>query len=619
MRKLLATPQPSSTSSAAPRSNSRLLIGALALIATSTLLFILRSPSLSRLRSPPTTATATATRASSRYSGYPSVHPSHMTSVERAKVELASLEAWGRTHGAHIDPAVVRITAGRRTVTYGTGSSSKGRTGVTDSVDHTVSSSSSSSSSNTDRHASPRRRPPPVPSPASPGGSGGSGGSGSSGASGAADKDAAAANAADITAAAAAVVRGVVAVAPLRAEHTVLRNPEKLLLSAAMIRGLPSMAFMKTFHYSMSEEQLIALFLLIQRSQSFSFFAPYIAVLESAPLDMSFMWPLARQAGMRQAVEDHTNAANSNINSNSNSNNTAASARPHTLAHPLAHLSNTTRLITDEIQRSYYSLFPRLCYLFPHVFGGLRRHAFTLEKYQWAWAMILSRRWKVPVRGVETIFLAPLADMMNHRFDAGDEGKGTTATFNDDTGMLEVLTAGAVEAGEEVFYFYGDLCADDFTLFYGFSDTTMTRDCGDGDALTQEVAAERKNIQYHAMATVGPGTFEAVEPVEPVGGGGTPQHTAPAAPAAAAAAATSNDNNARPELLRTAELKLGSGVEVVWGANHRYYPAVISKVHRRVGAANTEKQATYDVRYPDTNEIEMAVVQSRIRLPKTTR
>ena len=67
------------------------------------------------------------------------------------------------------------------------------------------------------------------------------------------------------------------------------------------------------------------------------------------------------------------------------------------------------------------------------------------------------------------------------------------------------------------------------------------------------------------------------------------------------------------------------------GGEPQILPAVISKVRRHdgddgaggdrgVGAAgHTEGQATYDVRYPDTNEIEMAVVQSRIRLPKKTR
>jgi len=108
-----------------------------------------------------------------------------------------------------------------------------------------------------------------------------------------------------------------------------------------------------------------------------------------------------------------------------------------------------------RLQSHYQSLSTQLqmAYEFP---------SFTWDDFLWAYLVVQTRSWNLAVEdGARDIILAPYADMLNHKPNAGHGNLNDLTTF-------EIPATEDYQVGQEVFDSYGRKCNLDLLSGYGF-------------------------------------------------------------------------------------------------------------------------------------------------------
>jgi len=234
----------------------------------------------------------------------------------------------------------------------------------------------------------------------------------------------------------------------------ILSIPKGLLISVESIENddfaikaaIGKEASLKNGWYD--ELQILCIYLLYHRwLGEESRLSPYINILLSSPIEnMVFLWESEK---LNEYYPDPT---------------------------------NYIRLLSLDIAESvgilYDSIMPSLLTSNPEIFERKSHQTnqewmFSRENFLWAFAMLNSRHWNLPLHGNAkdsgneelntSAFLAPLADLTNFGPPC------TKALINEDTNTFDIVATCDFVVGQEVTLWYSDLCEDEALVNYGFS------------------------------------------------------------------------------------------------------------------------------------------------------
>jgi protein-histidine N-methyltransferase len=88
----------------------------------------------------------------------------------------------------------------------------------------------------------------------------------------------------------------------------------------------------------------------------------------------------------------------------------------------------------------------------------------TLDEFKWARMCVCSRNFGLIVNGVRTAALVPYADMLNHY-----RPRETKWQYEDSSQAFTIVSLQGIGAGAQVYDSYGQKCNHRFLLNYGFS------------------------------------------------------------------------------------------------------------------------------------------------------
>lgn len=127
-------------------------------------------------------------------------------------------------------------------------------------------------------------------------------------------------------------------------------------------------------------------------------------------------------------------------------------------------IKNMSKFLREKISEEYQSITQKVFAQNPERFP---QDVFTLPRFLWAYAVLLSRSFRLRLDGKdEVIALVPWIDFMNHDPDS----KAYVAATRDGNGPAVLLkTDRPYQGDEQIFDSYGRRSNDELLLLYGFS------------------------------------------------------------------------------------------------------------------------------------------------------
>lgn len=161
-------------------------------------------------------------------------------------------------------------------------------------------------------------------------------------------------------------------------------------------------------------------FMLLDRKNPSSFFAPYYDILPPTLNNMPIFWTASELRGLEGS-------------------------------YLLEQIDERNAAIAAD-----YSAICKVVPQFPLVA--------TLEEFKWARMCVCSRNFGLIVNGVRTAALVPYADMLNHY-----RPRETKWQYEDASQTFTIVSLQGIGAGAQVYDSYGQKCNHRFLLNYGFS------------------------------------------------------------------------------------------------------------------------------------------------------
>ena len=164
----------------------------------------------------------------------------------------------------------------------------------------------------------------------------------------------------------------------------------------------------------------LMIFMLLDRKDPGSFFAPYYAILPPTLNNMPIFWT-QRELRCLQG------------------------------SYLLEQIDERNAAITAD--------YKAICAIVPN-FSSLS----TLDEFKWARMCVCSRNFGLIVNGVRTAALVPYADMLNHY-----RPRETKWQYEDSSQAFTIVSLQGIAPGAQVYDSYGQKCNHRFLLNYGFS------------------------------------------------------------------------------------------------------------------------------------------------------
>lgn len=161
-------------------------------------------------------------------------------------------------------------------------------------------------------------------------------------------------------------------------------------------------------------------FMLIDRKNSSSFFAPYYNILPPTLNNMPIFWTKSELKSLKGSY----------------------------LLEQI-----------DERNAAIAADYTAICAVVPS-FADIS----TLDEFKWARMCVCSRNFGLIVNGVRTAALVPYADMLNHY-----RPRETKWQYEDSSQAFTIISLQGIGAGAQVYDSYGQKCNHRFLLNYGFS------------------------------------------------------------------------------------------------------------------------------------------------------
>ena len=217
-------------------------------------------------------------------------------------------------------------------------------------------------------------------------------------------------------------VRGVHAARDLRTDEILIEVPLKCLITVEMGKGteVGRAVLEAELELDAPKHVFLMLFLLLDRRDAASFFAPYYNMLPSTLRNMPIFWD----------------------------------------AHELEWLQGSYLLTQiEERKRAIKADYEAICGIWPSFIDIC-----TLEEFKWARMCVCSRNFGVVVNGVRTSAMVPYADMLNHF-----RPRETKWTYDNSRGAFTITSLQNIIAGAQIYDSYGQKCNHRFLLNYGFA------------------------------------------------------------------------------------------------------------------------------------------------------
>ena len=127
-------------------------------------------------------------------------------------------------------------------------------------------------------------------------------------------------------------------------------------------------------------------------------------------------------------------------------------------------IKNMSKFLREKIEEEYLSITKTVFAKNPDRFPA---DVFTLPRFLWAYAVLLSRAFRLRVNGKEEVIaLVPWIDFMNHDPDS----KAYVSATQEVSGAMVLLkTDRSYKGNEQIFDSYGRRSNDELLLLYGFS------------------------------------------------------------------------------------------------------------------------------------------------------
>ena len=164
----------------------------------------------------------------------------------------------------------------------------------------------------------------------------------------------------------------------------------------------------------------LMLFVLLDRRNTSSFFAPYYDMLPSTLSNMPIFWDALELEWLQGS-------------------------------HLLTQIEERKRAIKND--------YEAICGIWPTFVDTC-----TLEEFKWARMCVCSRNFGVVVNGVRTSAMVPYADMLNHF-----RPRETKWTYDNARGAFTITSLEKIGAGAQIYDSYGQKCNHRFLLNYGFA------------------------------------------------------------------------------------------------------------------------------------------------------
>ncbi|CAK9031918.1 5 bisphosphate carboxylase/oxygenase large subunit N-methyltransferase [Durusdinium trenchii] len=131
-------------------------------------------------------------------------------------------------------------------------------------------------------------------------------------------------------------------------------------------------------------------------------------------------------------------------------------------------IKNMSRFLREKIEEEYLNIAKNI---FPSRQERFPAEVFTKERFLWAYAVLLSRSFRLRFGNDEVIALVPFIDFMNHDPDskAYVSGSASLPTSLDGSRLVLLKTDRPYGAQEQIFDSYGRRSNDELLLLYGFS------------------------------------------------------------------------------------------------------------------------------------------------------
>jgi|Transcript_20610 histone-lysine N-methyltransferase SETD3 len=217
-------------------------------------------------------------------------------------------------------------------------------------------------------------------------------------------------------------VRGVHATRDLETEEILVEVPLKCLITVEMGKAtdVGRAVLEAELELDAPKHVFLMLFVLLDRRDSSTFFAPYYDILPSTLSNMPIFWQPDELEWLKGSY-----------------------------------------LLTqiEERKRAIKADYEAICGIWPSFIDVC-----TLEEFKWARMCVCSRNFGVVVNGARTSAMVPYADMLNHF-----RPRETKWTFDNSRGAFTITSLQKISVGSQIYDSYGQKCNHRFLLNYGFA------------------------------------------------------------------------------------------------------------------------------------------------------
>eukprot|EP01006_Ploeotia_vitrea_P028868 TRINITY_DN61505_c0_g1_i1.p2 TRINITY_DN61505_c0_g1~~TRINITY_DN61505_c0_g1_i1.p2 ORF type:complete len:308 (-),score=33.74 TRINITY_DN61505_c0_g1_i1:1543-2466(-) len=229
-------------------------------------------------------------------------------------------------------------------------------------------------------------------------------------------------------------LRGVAAAVDIKEGETIVEIPIDKLFSPANAKKSDLAQIFNDRNVPWTDDMMLTVWFMYEILQHNSPWEPYLNLVQQSPVEsMAIYW------------DDEV------------------------LGHYSSNLIQITHQRLARISNQYAALFPYLSTTYSDIFGGENAQYFTWAQFKWAWALISSRYWYLPIHGEHHKFMVPMADLINF----GDAY--STAEIDEKNDSFKIVAQQDFNKGDQIFFWYTDDCQDWIWVEYGFSHPSIAK------------------------------------------------------------------------------------------------------------------------------------------------